>query len=136
MTIVGLVIFLSALLIGRSLHTENRAIQFLIVAEMALGLFFLVAGVQKWLTMPSRAALTEEEREREAIGISPTKPPVSVATALGIYFLILAVAGALIVGFASGDAGYAVQVFTYTLIVGALLYGLGRLLGHRPAADA
>lgn len=132
--ILGIVVLASAVIAVRSVHTEERGMELTLIAGIAIGGFFLISGLIGVLHEPPLTA--EEEEEALAVQqVTATRPPISVATAVGIYVLILAVIAGVIVGIAADDSGAGIQTFTAGLILGGVIWGLGVLLGHRPVEE-
>jgi hypothetical protein len=131
--LLGIVILTASLIATRTIHTEERGMILALIAGMAIGGFFLISGLVGIL---NERPLTEEEEEALAVQqVTATRPPISVTTAVGIYVLILAAVAGLIAGIAFRDAGAGIQTFTFGLILGGVIWGLGVLLGHRPVEE-
>ena len=131
--IAGLLIAIASLVTIRRYHTDETGVQFLLVAGLAIGACLFIVGLVNLLMEPP---VTPEEDE-EALAETEVRRgrPVSVATAIGAYLLALAVITAVIVGIAMNDAGAGIQTFTFGLILGGAIWGLGVLLGHRPVEE-
>jgi hypothetical protein len=132
--ILGIIVLVSSVIAVREFHTDDRGIELAMIAGIAAGGFFLIAGLTGVLT---EQPMTEEEEE-EALAVqqlTSERPAISVSAAMGIYVLILSVIGAIIVGIALDDVGAAVQTFLAGLILGGVIYGAGVLLGHRPVEE-
>ncbi|MGH2584610.1 MAG: hypothetical protein ACRDJE_06820 [Dehalococcoidia bacterium] len=131
--VVGLLVAIAAIITIREYRTEERGVELALVGALAAGGFMLISGLVGVL---SQQPMTEEEEEEQlaaeqtAAGRTP-----SVATAIGLYMLALAAIAAVIVGIVVDDTGAAIQTFTFGLILGAAVYGLGVLLGHRPVEE-
>jgi hypothetical protein len=114
-------------------HTEEAGMIFVMVATLAIGGFLAISGLVGVLTAPS---MTREEAEEALIDAQERAGrPISVSSAIAIYVLFLAVVAALIVGIATRDTGAGIQTFTFGLILGGVVWGLGLLLGHRPVEE-
>ena len=128
----GIIVLLTALVLVRRVHTEERALELVLIIALAVGAFLTISGIVGVLTEPPRPA--PEENDEATIG-PVTGRPISVTTAVGIYLLVLAVIAGVVVGIASDDVGAGVQTFTFGLILGAVVWGLGLLLGYRPVEE-
>lgn len=132
--LLGIVVLAASLIAVRTIHTEEQGMILALIAGMAAGGFFLITGLVGILN--ERPLAEDEEEEALAVQqVTATRPPVSVTTAVGIYVLILAAIAGLIVGIAQRDAGAGIQTFTFGLILGGVIWGLGVLLGHRPVEE-
>jgi hypothetical protein len=132
--ILGIIVLVGSVIAVRQFHTEERGVELAMIAGIAAGGFFLIAGLTGVLT---ERPMTEDEEE-EALAVqqlTSERPVVSVWAAMGIYMLVLSVIGAVIVGIALDDFGAAVQTFLAGLILGGVVYGVGTLLGHRPIEE-
>ena len=130
---LGVLVLLTSLFLTRRIHTEERGMELVLIAAMAIGAFFTISGLIGVLTEPPRTEL-EEEEEFVPAAVRTGRGP-SLATAFGVYLLILAVIAGIVVGIATDDAGAGIQTFTFGLILGGVIYGLGVLLGYRPAEE-
>lgn len=131
--ITGILILLGTIVAIREMHTEERGIELLLIAGLAVGAFLTIVGLVNVLLEPPTTA--EEEEDERAEETLRTDRPVSITTAIGAYILVLAVVSGIIVGIATGDAGFGIQTFTFGLILGGVIWGLGVLLGHRPVEE-
>ena len=131
--ILGVLVLVSGLFVTRRVHTDERGMELVLIALMAVGAFLTISGLIGVLTEPPRAALDEDE-EVVAPALRTGRAP-SLATAFGLYLLILSVIAGIVVGIATDDAGAGIQTFTFGLILGGVIYGLGVLLGYRPAEE-
>jgi uncharacterized membrane protein len=132
--ILGIVVLIGSVIAVREFPTEERGVEMAMIAGIAAGAFFFIAGLAGVL---AERPMTEEEEE-EALAIQQLtneRPVISVAAAMGIYVLVLSVIGSTIVGIALDDFGAAVQTFLAGLILGGVIYGVGVLLGHRPVEE-
>jgi hypothetical protein len=130
---VGIPIMIAAFILMRRVHADTRGMELALIGLFTLGAFLTLSGLLGTLTEPPR---TEDELAEDAAARSaaePTRAP-SVATAMGAYILVLAAVAGAVVGVAQSDAGAGIQTFTYGVILGGVVFGLGYLLGHRPAA--
>jgi hypothetical protein len=132
--ILGVIVLIGSVIAVREFHTEERGVELAMIAGIAAGAFFFIAGLAGVLT---ERPMTEDEEE-EALAVQQLtneRPAVSVWAAMGIYVLVLSIIGSVIVGIALDDAGAAVQTFVAGLILGGVIYGVGTLLGHRPIEE-
>ena len=130
---LGVLVVLTGLFLTRRIHTEERGMELVLIAAMAIGAFFTISGLIGVLTEPPRSEAEDEEEFVPAEVRSGRGP--SLATAFGVYLLILAVIAGIVVGIAADDAGAGIQTFTFGLILGGVIYGLGLLLGYRPVEE-
>ena len=131
--IAGILILLGTIVAIREMHTEERGIEVLLIAGLAIGAFLTIVGLVNVLLEPPVVA--EEEEADLAEEPLPTGRPVSIAAAIGGYILVLSLVAGIIVGVAADDAGFGIQTFTFGLILGGVIWGLGVLLGHRPVEE-
>jgi hypothetical protein len=132
--ILGIIVLISSVVAVREIHTEERGMELALIAGLAAGGFFLITGLVGVLT--ERPMTEEEEEEKLAIQqLTSDRPVISVSAAIGIYVVVLAVIGGVIVGIASKDSGAGIQTFIAGLILGGVIYGVGVLLGHRPVEE-
>jgi hypothetical protein len=131
--IAGILILIGTLITIRNVHTEDRGMEVLFVAGLAIGAFLLIVGLVNVLMEPS---LTPEEEEGLLLeeDLHARRPP-SVTTAIAVFILVLAAIAGVVVGVATGDSGYGIQTFTFSLIFGGVIWGLGLLLGYRPVEE-
>ena len=128
--IVGLIILIASAFVTARTHFDESAEQLLLVLALALGIFLLLAGLVNVL---SERPLSVEEELAE-VQVFSGKPP-SIATALGIYILVVSLVAGVIVGVMTEDVGAGIQTFTFGLILSGAIAGIGLLLGYRPTAE-
>jgi hypothetical protein len=128
----GILILLGTIVAIREMHAEERGIEVLLIAGLAIGAFLTIVGLVNVLMEPPARVEEEEEPAEELL---PAGRPVSITTAIGAYILVLAVISGIIVGIAADDPGAGIQTFTFGLILGGVIWGLGVLLGHRPVEE-
>ena len=131
----GILISIASLVVIRRVHTEDRGMEVLLIAGLAIGAFLTIVGLVNVLMEPPLPAEEDDEAAALADERIPRGRPVSVATAIGIYIVVLSVIAAFVVGVAAKDAGAGIQTFTFGLILGGVIWGLGVLLGHRPIEE-
>jgi hypothetical protein len=132
--ILGIIVLIGSVFAVRQFHTEERGVELAMIAGIAAGGFFLIAGLTGVL---AERPMTEEEEE-DALAVQQLtneRPAISVSAAMGIYVLVLSVIGSAIVGIALDDFGAAIQTFVAGLILGGVVFGVGALLGHRPVEE-
>ena len=134
MLLSGILITAAAMIVTARMHAEERALEILLIAAMAIGLFLVIAGLIGILTEPPRPSDEFALDEEAATPLAARRPP-SIATALGVYLFILAVIAGIVVGVAQDDAGAGIQTFSFGLILGGVIAGIGFLLGHRPVEE-
>jgi len=130
--VTGILILLCTIVAIRQMHTEERGIEVLLIAGLAIGAFFTIVGLVNVLM---ESPVRDDEELEPADEPVRAGRPVSVAAALGAYIVVLSVVAGIIVGIASDDAGAGIQTFTFGLILGGVIWGLGVLLGHRPVEE-
>ena len=130
--VTGILILLCTIVAIRQMHTEERGIELLLIAGLAIGAFLTIVGLVNVLMEPPVRADEEDEPAEEP---TPAGRPISITAAIGGYIVVLSVVAGIIVGIASGDAGFGIQTFTFGLILGGVIWGLGVLLGHRPVEE-
>lgn len=128
---VGILLTIVALVMIRQTHTEERAMELAMIAALAIGGFLLISGLIGTLTEPPRPAFADDEPD----DLPAQGRPVSVSTAIGVYLFAIAVIAGIVVGIFAEDVGAAIQTFTFGVILGGVIWGLGLLLGYRPAED-
>ena len=131
--IVGLIILIASAFVTARTHFDESAEQLLLVLALALGIFLLLAGLINVLS-ERPLSVEEEEEELAEVQVFSGKPP-SIATALGIYILVLSLVAGVIVGVMTEDVGAGIQTFTFGLILSGAIAGIGLLLGYRPTAE-
>jgi hypothetical protein len=131
--IAGLLIAIASLVTIRRYHTDETGVQFLLVAGLAIGGCLFIVGLVNMLMEPP--VTPEEEDEALAEAEVRRGRPVSIATAVGVYLLALSAIAAVVVGIALNDVGAGIQTFTFGLILGGVIWGLGVLLGYRPVEE-
>jgi hypothetical protein len=131
--IAGLLVLIGTVVAIRNVHTEDRGVEVLFVTGLAVGAFLLIVGLVNVLMEPS---LTPEEEEDALLEEDlHARRPLSITSAIATLILVLSVVAGTIVGVATGDSGYGIQTFTFSLIFGGVIWGLGLLLGHRPVEE-
>jgi hypothetical protein len=131
--IVGILILIGSIIAVRQFRTEDSGLEVLLIAGLAIGGLLLLSGLFGVISEPP---MTEEEEEAAlAAEQVASGRPMSVSTAMGLYLLVLSVLAGIVVGVASGDLGFGIQAFTFGLILSGVVYGLGVLLGYRPAEE-
>ena len=132
--LTGLLITIAAVITASRMRTEERAIEVALIAAIAVGAFLLISGLIGMLTEPTQAEVETFDEETEPAP-QPERRAPSIATAMGIYLFILAALAGVIVGIAQDDPGVGIQTFTFGLILGAVVWGIGVVLGHRPVEE-
>lgn len=134
--LVGVPIMIAAVILMRRVRAESAAMEYLLIALLALGAFLAISGLVGTLTEPPVPddAFDDASPLSRAGDTLPPRPP-AVAAAMGMYVVLLAIVAGIIVGVAQGDAGVGIQTFTFGIILGGIIFGVGYLLGHRPAAE-
>lgn len=138
--IVGVLVLVAAFVMARRVHTEARNAELAIIGALAAGIFLTVAGAISLLTEPPAPAVEYDEYDEPFVPAdlagetAEWRPPRAtfVATLVGIFLLIVAAVIGAIVGAADRDLGTGIQTFTFALILGGVVLGLGLLLGYRP----
>lgn len=130
--IAGSLILFSSLVMARIWHTEDRTNEVMIIAAIALGAFLTITGLNATVTEPEPAPMMDEADEPVVAGAGPS----AVRIAIGVYLFVLAIAAGIVVGVAQGDSGAGIQTFTAGVIFGGVIFGIGFMLGHRPAEEA
>lgn len=133
--VAGILVLIAAVVLVRRVHTEEQGMELVFVGALAVGGFLTISGLagvltQQPMTEAEEDAWLAEQEMRTGAGRAP-----SVSTAIGIYLMVLSVVAGVIVGVAAEDAGAGIQTFTFGLILGGVIWGLGLLLGYRPAED-
>jgi hypothetical protein len=130
---LGLLLAIASLVVIRRMQTDSVGVQALLVAGLAAGICLFVSGLVGVL---AEQPITEEEEEAAlAEEQVHARRPVSIATAVGIYIVALAAIAGVVVGIAFHDPGPGIQTFTFGLILGGVIWGLGVLLGYRPVEE-
>jgi len=132
--IIGIPITLAALILMREVRADTRGMEWTLIGLFALGAFLTISGLVGTLTEPPRAEDDQAEEVSAPATVAPARAP-SVATAMGAYIFVLAAVAGAVVGVAQDDAGAGIQTFTFGVILGGVVFGLGFLLGHRAAAE-
>src|SRR5262249_43744093 len=112
--------------------TEDTANEVAIILTLAAGAFLFIVGLVGVLTTPPAPSEYDETAEREPVREAT---PSAVSTAIGVYIAVVAFVSGLVVGFAKDDVGAGIITFTFGAIMGAAIFGLGYVFGHRPVED-
>jgi hypothetical protein len=131
--ILGTIVLIVSVVVAARSHISERNEQVLLVAALSAGVFLTVAGLASWL---SEKPITQAEEERQlALAQEESGRTPNVSKAVAIYLLVLTLITGVIVGVATGDTGAGIQTFTFGLILSGVVWGLGVLLGYRPAEE-
>lgn len=128
MFLVGLVLLIVTVAAARRTHSESTGTQLALIGGIALGAFFFIAGLAGILTEQPRPAVDLETEP--APKFEGRRPNAGVV--IGLYVAVLAVIAGIAAGVGFGDAGYGIQAFTFAVILGGMVFGLGYMLGHHP----
>ena len=132
--IVGIVVLIASVITARRVHTEERAMEVALIAAIAAGAFLTISGLIGVLTEPPAPAAVAYDETAEPTALPEARGP-SLGVAIGVYLFVLALLAGIIVGIAARDAGAGIQTFTFGLILGAIIFGIGYMLGHRPVEE-